>query len=273
MMRKSWEVLDVFKPAIGMVVVHFALTGVNILYKLAANQELNLRILVAYRWIFATAFLVPLALIIERKKRPQLTWMVVFQAFLCGLFGGVVTQNMYVESIALTSATYVSAMSNLLPALTLILAVSFRLEKLMLKTTIGKAKLMGTLIEIGGAMILTFYKGLEINIWSIDTNLMKHNQQQNGQSNGNGSYFLGSLLALGSVISYAVWLIVQTKMSKRYPCPYSSAALMSIMASIQCVIFALSTERNWSAWKLRWNLMLLIAVYSVCKNLTTPFQI
>ncbi|XP_050209259.1 WAT1-related protein At1g68170-like isoform X1 [Mercurialis annua] len=262
MMRQNCKVLNDLKAVTAMVVVHIALTIVNILYKLAANQDLNLRVLVAYRWIFSTAFLIPLALIVERKKRPKLTWMVVFQACLCGFFGGAVTQNLYVESIALTSATYVSAMSNLLPALTLILALSFRMEKLNLKTTIGKAKLIGTIIVVGGAMVLSFYKGLEIKFWSMGTHLVKQNPLQNSQSNAHENYSIGSLMALCSIISYAVWLIVQTKMSKRYPCPYSSAALMSITAAVQCVVFSLSMERNWSEWKLHWNLMLLIAVYS-----------
>ena len=65
---------------------------------------------------------------------------------------------------------------------------------------------MGTLIEIGGAMILTFFKGLEINIWSINTHLSKVSHTT---TTGNGSYVLGSLVALGSVTSYAMWLIVQ----------------------------------------------------------------
>ncbi|XP_050209260.1 WAT1-related protein At1g68170-like isoform X2 [Mercurialis annua] len=223
MMRQNCKVLNDLKAVTAMVVVHIALTIVNILYKLAANQDLNLRVLVAYRWIFSTAFLIPLALIVERKKRPKLTWMVVFQACLCGFFG---------------------------------------MEKLNLKTTIGKAKLIGTIIVVGGAMVLSFYKGLEIKFWSMGTHLVKQNPLQNSQSNAHENYSIGSLMALCSIISYAVWLIVQTKMSKRYPCPYSSAALMSITAAVQCVVFSLSMERNWSEWKLHWNLMLLIAVYS-----------
>ncbi|KDP45025.1 hypothetical protein JCGZ_01525 [Jatropha curcas] len=51
-------------------------------------------------------------------------------------------------------------------------------------------------------------------------------------------------------------------MSKRYPCYYSSAALMSMMASFQCVILSLCMERKWSQWKLGWNLMLLTVAYT-----------
>uniref|UniRef100_A0A2C9VJV1 WAT1-related protein n=1 Tax=Manihot esculenta TaxID=3983 RepID=A0A2C9VJV1_MANES len=259
-MRNIFQVFDGVKPAILMVVVHIAYTGVNVLYKLAANEGLNLRILIAYRWIFSSAFLVPLALIVERKSRPKLTRVVLFQAFLCGLFGGLASQNLYLESLALTSATYVTAISNLLPAITLILALSFRLENLEIKTTIGKAKVMGTIVGIGGAMLLSLYKGPETNVWSLKLHLLRRSQHQH--SHISSTHVLGSSLAFGSCTSYALWLIVQTKMSKRYPCHYSSSALMSIMASIQCVILSLCMERNWSQWKLGWNLMLLTVLYS-----------
>ncbi|KAE9591872.1 hypothetical protein Lalb_Chr20g0123291 [Lupinus albus] len=50
---------------------------------------MSLRVVVAYRYIFATAFIAPLAFILERKTRPKMSWTVLFQAFLCGLFGYV----------------------------------------------------------------------------------------------------------------------------------------------------------------------------------------
>lgn len=54
------------KPALGMVLVQIGFAGVNILYKLAINDGMDLRILVAYRYIFASAFLCPLAYFLER---------------------------------------------------------------------------------------------------------------------------------------------------------------------------------------------------------------
>lgn len=54
------------KPALMMVVVQVAFAGVNVFYKLAANDGMSLRVIVAYRFTFATAFMVPSALILER---------------------------------------------------------------------------------------------------------------------------------------------------------------------------------------------------------------
>ncbi|KAM4098166.1 hypothetical protein ACJW30_07G056300 [Castanea mollissima] len=263
-MESACIVLHGLKPTILMVVVQFAFAGVNVFYKLAANDGMNLRVIVAYRFLFASAFITPLAFVLERKSRPKLTRVVLFQSFLCGLFGGSLAQNLYIESLALTSATFASAIANLIPAITFILAVPFGLEKLNLGTIEGKAKVMGTLMGIGGAMLLTFYKGVEIDIWSTHTNLLHHSQHdRNGHLvTDSRNRLLGCILAVGSCMSYAFWLIIQAKMSERYPSYYSGTALMSIMGTIQAVGFALCMERDWSQWKLGWNIRLLTVSYS-----------
>ncbi|KAK6916117.1 hypothetical protein RJ641_018978 [Dillenia turbinata] len=79
--------VDGMRPALVMVLVQIILAGVNVLYKLAANNGISLKVMVAYRLMFATAFVLPVALIFERESRPKMTWPVLGQAFLCGLFG------------------------------------------------------------------------------------------------------------------------------------------------------------------------------------------
>ena len=64
---KLSDIVDAAKPAIVMVIVNLVFGGVNIFYKLALNDGINPRILVAYRFIFATAFMFPLAFILERS--------------------------------------------------------------------------------------------------------------------------------------------------------------------------------------------------------------
>ncbi|XP_030539154.2 WAT1-related protein At1g25270-like [Rhodamnia argentea] len=257
------------KPAILMVAVQAAFAGVNVMYKLAANDGMNLRLVVAYRLLFATAFMAPLALFFERKKRPKLTGLVLFQAFCCGLFGGSLGQNLYLESLALTSATYAAAMANLIPAITYIMAVSCGLERVVIGRIEGKAKVLGTLMGIGGAMVLTFYKGFEIRMWSTHVDLLHHHGHQPQPANhhpanrgGHGAHALGSMLAVGSCVCYALWLIIQAKMVERYPCHYSGTALISLFGSIQAVGYALCTERDWSEWKLGWNIRFLTVVYT-----------
>ena len=49
-----------------MVMLQAMISGVNAFYKLAKNDGMNTVIMVAYRYIFAVAVVVPHALILER---------------------------------------------------------------------------------------------------------------------------------------------------------------------------------------------------------------
>ncbi|KAK9933298.1 hypothetical protein M0R45_020499 [Rubus argutus] len=203
------------KPVTMMVVTNILYSVLNILYKLVAVTGMNLNVFVAYRLMFSAAFMVPLAQILERKSRPKLNWIVLFQAFLLGLFGATLTQNLYIECLALTSPTFLAAMLNLLPGITFVMALCFRLE----------------------------------------------NSSMSSSSHRNNPW-LGFLAGLGSMVCFTTWLIMQAKVSDRYPGPYTSTALMSIMGSIQSVIFALCVERDWNQWKLGWDIRLWTAAYS-----------
>ncbi|XP_027338080.1 WAT1-related protein At1g68170-like [Abrus precatorius] len=261
-MKDMCNVVQGLKPMLLMIVVQITFAGVNVLYKLAVNDGMSLRVVAAYRFLFATAFIAPLALIVERKKRPKMTWTVLFQSFLCGLFGGSMAQNFYLEALSLTSVTFASAMTNLIPGLTFIMAVSFGMERVNLRSAAGKAKILGTLIGIGGAMILTFIKGAEIKFGAFHLNLLHHRNGAHSQAISGGKPVLGALMALSSAISYALWLIIQAKMSERYPSHYSSTAMMSLWGSLQSIVFALCFERDWSQWRLGWNVRLLTVAYS-----------
>ncbi|PQM36468.1 hypothetical protein Pyn_13466 [Prunus yedoensis var. nudiflora] len=125
---------------------------------MATEVGMNLTVLVAYRNMFSAALMVPAALIIERAT---------------------ISQNFYVQSVALTSTTSATAITNLVPAITFVIAICFRLERLALGTHAGRAKVVGTLVGIGGTMVFTFYKGKEIAIWSKHVNLLHDYTHQN----------------------------------------------------------------------------------------------
>ncbi|CAH9130682.1 unnamed protein product [Cuscuta epithymum] len=186
--------------------------------------------------------------------------MILVQAFFCALFGGSMNQNLFAESVVLTSPTFASAIVNLIPAFTFILAIPFGLEKVGLRTRAGQAKVAGTLLGIGGAMVLSFYKGAQHQIWS--TRKSGHVAAAPQPPHTSGSHLLGVFMSLACVLSSAISLIVQAKMSKVYDCHYSSTALITVMGSLQSVVFAFCTERGWSQWKLGWNLRLLIVLYA-----------
>ncbi|CAN6881732.1 unnamed protein product, partial [Brassica oleracea var. botrytis] len=96
-----------------------------------------------------------------RERRPKITWKIIFQGFLCGLFGGSLGHNLYMESMVLTSATFITAMANLIPAVTFVVGIHIYIYiYIQFGTAVGKTKVFGTLMGIGGAMLFTFLQRL-----------------------------------------------------------------------------------------------------------------
>uniref|UniRef100_A0A0D9WBG8 WAT1-related protein n=1 Tax=Leersia perrieri TaxID=77586 RepID=A0A0D9WBG8_9ORYZ len=258
------DVVQGMQPVAAMVVVQVVFAGVNIFYKLAVVCDgMDMRVLVAYRYLFASAVLAPLAYFIERKNRTKLTWRVVMMSFVCGLAGGSLAQNLYISGMKLTSATFATAMTNLIPAITFVLAVAFRYERLAIRSAAGQAKLAGTLLGLAGAMLLTFFKGPDVTPWHTHLNLAAgvSPAPPTTTNNSNSNMVMGSVLVIGSCFFYAVWLILQAKLSKEYPFHYSSTALMCAMSGAQSAAFALCLDRDASQWSLKRGVRLASVLY------------
>ncbi|MED6198370.1 hypothetical protein PIB30_065712 [Stylosanthes scabra] len=138
------------------------------------------------------------------------------------------------------------------------------MEKLNLTSAAGKAKVIGTIVGIGGAMLMTFYEGVQVKMLSFHINLFNNHHGSGAHGGSGGSLFLlGALSSLLSNASYALWLIIQAKMSRAYPYPYSITSLMCAMAALLSTLFTFCIDsKDLSLWKLGWNVRLLTVAYS-----------
>lgn len=60
------EAIESVKPVVLMIVVQSIYAVVNIMLKMVTNDGSSLSVLIAYRFVFSTAFTVPFALFFER---------------------------------------------------------------------------------------------------------------------------------------------------------------------------------------------------------------
>ena len=65
-MANIGNVIADLKPVFVMVMVQVAYVGLSILYKLVVEDGMSMSVLIAYRTLFATSFVVPLAFFMER---------------------------------------------------------------------------------------------------------------------------------------------------------------------------------------------------------------
>lgn len=251
-------------PAAAMVGLQVLFSVLQIFIKLALNDGMDARVLVAYRYMFAAAFLCPIAFFVDRKKRPPLTMKVVLYLFLCGLLGFAINQNLCVLAIKLTSATFVTAISNLTPATTFLLSILTRLENLKLRNPAGQAKLVGTLVGMGGAMLLTFYKGPEFTLLRRlpRPRLVHITEAHHSNQQSTSNQILGSFLGIVSCFSYAAWAVVQAKVGELYPCHYSMAAMVCLFGALQSTVVAVCVQHDMAHWRLGLHIRLYSAAYA-----------
>lgn len=75
-------------------------------------------------------------------------------------------QVLYFVGLKSTTPTVACALSNTLPALTFAMAAAFRMESVRLSAAAGQAKVFGTVVCVGGSMIMPFYKGPLLRLWA-----------------------------------------------------------------------------------------------------------
>ncbi|KAL4202223.1 hypothetical protein AMTRI_Chr02g220020 [Amborella trichopoda] len=250
-----------FGPVVAMTVVQIAFTGLNVLCKMALDSGMNPFVMVTYRQFVATTVMAPLAFFFERNTKLKFNRKILFQICLCAFFGATMNQSFYFAGLKKTSPTLACALCNLLPALTFVLAVPFRMETVGLKTLAAHAKIWGTVMCVGGAMLMTFYKGVIVPLKSSGIHL-KYSDSKSDNSIDAQEMILGSFFVVLSCLAWAIWFLIQAKMSKTFVAPYTTTAITSSMASIQCAVITSIVERDISAWALGWNIRLLVVLYT-----------
>lgn len=128
-----------------------------------------------------------------------------------------------------------------------------------LRSISGKAKILGSFICIGGALILAFYKGIPLNKAS-NTSLSLPPPPSSSQ------WAIGSILLTGGCLLWASWFLVQARINKIYPFQYSITAILSLFGAIQSAALNLIINRNTSystIWILHGKMQITTVLYAV----------
>ncbi|KAB5534897.1 hypothetical protein DKX38_017983 [Salix brachista] len=241
-------------PYAAMVLVQLSYGGSNILMKIALEKGLNQLVFVVYRHIIAMILLAPFAFVIERKQRPPLSLSVMIKIFVLSSLGTTIHLNVYYAGLAYTSPTVASALSNVIPSLTFIMAVLLGMEKVKTESPRGWAKMLGTAICVCGSLVFTFWKGGYL-FKSFENRPLINIYSTKGSSgeyrHAKENWIKGAALIL---TSHAV-------VYKVYPARLSLTTLICFFASIQSSFLALCFARTPAIWKLDWNVQLLTIIY------------
>ncbi|KAJ4750934.1 WAT1-related protein [Rhynchospora pubera] len=257
------ELFEKMKPYIAMISLQFGYAGMNVITKVSLNHGMSHYVLVVYRHAFATLSIAPFALVLERKVRPKMTWSVFWQIFVLALLGPVIDQNFYYVGLKLTSPTFSCAMSNILPAMTFVMAVIFRMEKVDIKKVRCQAKVIGTLVTVAGAMVMTLYKGpiMEM-VWTKHMHAHPADSPAAAADPSNKSWFLGSIFLIIATLAWASLFILQAHTLKKYSAQLSLTTLICFVGTLQAIVVTFVMERKPSVWSIGFDMNLLAAAYA-----------
>lgn len=250
------------KPYIAMISLQFGYAGMNIITKVSLNRGMSHYVLVVYRHAFATAVIAPFALVLERKVRPKITLPIFLQLFVLGLLGPVIDQNFYYAGLKFTSPTFSCAMSNMLPAMTFVMAVLCRMEKLDMKKFRCQAKVVGTVVTVAGAMLMTLYKGPIVEmVWSKYVHPHNTNAAENSGSSDK-DWLKGSILLIIATFAWASFFILQAITMRRYQAHLSLTSIVCFLGTLQSIAVTFVMEHRPSVWTIGWDMNLLAAAYA-----------
>lgn len=262
--------LEKMKPYFAVIFLQFGNAGLVIIAKAALNHGMNHYTFAVYRNLIATLVITPFALFFERKGRPKLTVSIFFKIMLLGFLEPVVDQNLYYAGMKYTTATFAMAMCNIIPAMTFVLAWICRLEKVNIKKLHSMGKIVGTLVTVGGAMIMTVVAGPTIGLPWTKGSATDHQQQSTGPPVSPGDNIKGSMMIIAGCLSWSCFYIVQAITLRSYPAELSLTALICAAGTMQGSIVTIIAERgNNEAWRLHLDAGLVTMVYGgiICSGL------
>ncbi|KAF7091315.1 hypothetical protein CFC21_093916 [Triticum aestivum] len=271
-MGMGWKVLTDVKPYLAMVLLQVGFAGMYIIAVASLKAGMSHFVLVVYRNLVATAVMTPFALYFERGRRPKMTTSIVLKIMGLAILEPVIDQNLYFLGAKLTSAGFATALLNTLPAITFLLALILRMEKVRLRSLHSQAKIAGTVLTVAGAVLMMLYHGPAMQFpWTKG----QHDATAAVGAVAPRDWLKGTMMLIGSCMVWSCFFILQSSTLRSYPAELSVTALICGMGSLMSAAVALVAERaNTQAWVIGFDNRLLTVVYAgiVCSGVAYYLQ-
>lgn len=249
-------IVDDVAPFVGMVSVQLIQVLLMVAIKEATSAGMTKFTFVFYSNALAAFILLPISLFTHRTNRPPITLSLLCKFFLLGFLGWIaqITGNV---AIQITPASFVSALLNLIPGFTFVLAVIFRMEVVDFMTASTLAKAIGTIVSILGALVATLYKGPTI----LSTTSLTNTVEQILTIDNN--YVKGGLLLIVDCFAASAFTITQTLVLKEFSAELIIVFFYCFFVVILTAVYSLLVSRDpLAAWSLQPPVRLLAILYS-----------
>ena len=121
------------------------------------------------------------------------------------------------HAFSFTSKSFITLLSLWHVYITCTISYCVRLESVKLKELRSEAKVIGTLVTFGGALLMTLYKGPQINLINNPNSTQKH---ESHSLEGDKHWFTGTLFLCFGCFAWSSFYILQV-IKNNYTCIYS----------------------------------------------------
>ncbi|KAJ7545039.1 hypothetical protein O6H91_09G103800 [Diphasiastrum complanatum] len=256
-----YDFSDRVKLNAALAVAQLGAAGFNLSMRLVQVQNVSRFVFPFVQNCVAFLVLAPVAYFVEKDRRPDLRFSTICRLFILGSIGVVINQVNYVTSPTYMPASIISAIENLTPAFTFILATSCWLEEVNLRRLDGQAKVAGILVSVSGAVLMSLYQGPAIMRNGILRSVLQPTRGEMSTISvtdpnrdlemllpvRSEAWQLGAISLIGSV-SLSVYLILQVPILTRYPAPLSVAAFACLFGALELAVLAAMFEHDPSKW-------------------------
>ncbi|XP_059316560.1 WAT1-related protein At5g40240-like [Lycium ferocissimum] len=243
-------------PFVAMVIQQLAQVGLMVASKAVTSAGLTTFTFTFYSSALSTLILIPLSFLVHRSALPPLWPTFLHGFFLLGLMGFLM-QVLTLQGLVYSSPLLSSAILQLIPGFTFILAVILRMETFAYKSLSTVAKTIGTLVSIIGALVATLYKGPDVFQRPLNSILATPHSL-----NQSFAWVIGGLLTMISSLIASVFIISQAFVLRKYPAELIVMLFYSCGVTVLCVSFSLATERDLSSWIINSRSAILALMYS-----------
>ncbi|CAN6326384.1 unnamed protein product [Urochloa humidicola] len=237
-----------------------------VISKASFDQGLSIYVFILYRQAAASLLLLPVAIVLERRNAPPLSFRLLLKMFFYSLVN-TLGSCLYNTSLKYTSATTTAAICSSLPVITFFLALLLRMEAMKLKSSPGMAKASGITLCLAGVLVIALYAGPLLRPLNHHHVLADHGGKQAAAAQrvvSKSLWILGTFLTLAACVAWSFFFIFQGLLLKEYPNKLLVALIQCLFGTVQSLLVAVAMERGhgFSRWKLGLDLSLVSVAYA-----------
>ncbi|KEH16771.1 WAT1-related protein At4g08290 [Medicago truncatula] len=248
-----------YKSYFLMFGIQLGSAGMFVITMTAFNKGMSHYVFVVYRNTIATIALAPLAYFLERNIRPKMTVRVFSEIMALAFVEVTLGQCFSFLGMKLTSASFASAVMNSVPSITFLLALIFQLEGMKIKEIACQGKVIGTMVSLGGALLMVLYKGPVLGS-SAATQM---HQPENVNDPTGAHWLLGALFLVIGCVGISAFYILQATSLRKYPANMSLATWVCFVGALQSTVVTIVMERKHpETWSLGLDSRLFAPVYA-----------